>query len=76
MQGTGKTYEYSGQLTEFEDILIKKGIKTREECLLERGLDPSKFIEKEEEEEEAPEITIEDVLETRTLEELNEIEVW
>jgi hypothetical protein len=40
MQGTGKSYEYSGETTEWEDILIKKGITTREEALLKRGLNP------------------------------------
>ncbi len=44
--GKSTSYEYSGQLTEWEDILIKKGIKTREQCLEERGLDPSKYPEK------------------------------
>jgi hypothetical protein len=38
---TGKTYEISGETTEWEDILIKKGIRTREEVLLEKGLNPS-----------------------------------
>lgn len=41
MQGTGKTYEISGETTEWEDILIKKGIKTREEVYLEKGLNPN-----------------------------------
>lgn len=39
-QGSGSTYEYSGQTTEWEDILIKKGIRTKEEVLLEKGLNP------------------------------------
>ena len=37
---TGKTYEVSGDTTEWDDILIKKGIRTREEVLLEKGLNP------------------------------------
>ncbi len=75
--GRSTTYEYSGTLTEFEDILIRKGIKTREQCLMERGLDPSKFPDKNAkvEEEEEREVTLADVLETRTIEELEQLEV-
>lgn len=40
MQGTGKSYEYSGNTTEWDDILIKKGITTKEEVLLSKGLNP------------------------------------
>ena len=40
MQGTGKSYEVSGETTEWEDILIKKGIKTKEGVLIEKGLNP------------------------------------
>jgi hypothetical protein len=40
MQGAGKTYEYSGETTEWEDILIKKGITTKAEVLLNKGLNP------------------------------------
>ena len=39
MQGTGKSYEISGETTEWEDILIKKGIKTREEVFMDKGFD-------------------------------------
>ncbi len=35
-----KRYEYSGETTEWEDILIQKGIATREGALLSRGLNP------------------------------------
>jgi hypothetical protein len=35
---TGKTYEYSGETTEWEDIMIKKGIKTKEQIFAEKGL--------------------------------------
>ncbi len=38
--GTSTYYEVSGETTEWEDILIKKGIKTKEEVLLEKGLNP------------------------------------
>jgi hypothetical protein len=32
---SGRTYAVSGETTEWEDILIKKGIRTKEEVLLE-----------------------------------------
>ena len=41
MQGTGKSYAVSGETTEWEDILINKGIKTKEEVYLEKGLNPA-----------------------------------
>ena len=37
---TGKTYEISGETTEWEDIMINKGIKTRDEIFIEKGLNP------------------------------------
>ena len=40
MQGSGKTYDYSGETTEWEDILIKKGITTKDSVLLSKGLNP------------------------------------
>lgn len=39
-QGSGATYEISGNTTEWEEILISKGIRTREEVYLEKGLNP------------------------------------
>lgn len=44
MSGTGKTYEISGDTTEWEDILIKKGITTKEDVLLGKGLNPEDVI--------------------------------
>ena len=41
MSGSGRTYAVSGETTEWEDILIKKGIRTKEEVLLEKGLNPA-----------------------------------
>jgi hypothetical protein len=41
MQSTGKTYEHSGNTTEWDDILIKKGIITREDALIAKGLNPA-----------------------------------
>ena len=40
MQGSGNTYAYSGETTEWEDILIKKGIVTKESVLIGKGLNP------------------------------------
>ena len=40
MQGTSKSYEVSGETTEWEDILIKKRIITKEEVLINKGLNP------------------------------------
>jgi hypothetical protein len=37
---TAKTYEKSGENTEWDDIMIKKGIKTKEQVLIEKGLNP------------------------------------
>jgi hypothetical protein len=37
---TGKTYEISGELTEWEDIMINKGIKSRDQIFIEKGLNP------------------------------------
>ena len=41
MNSSGRTYEISGDTTEWEDILIKKGITTNEEVLLGKGLNPA-----------------------------------
>lgn len=35
-----KSYQVSGETTEWEDILIKKGITTKEDVLLGKGLNP------------------------------------
>eukprot|EP01038_Epipyxis_sp_PR26KG_P016365 gene16365-22306_t len=70
MQGTGKTYEISGQTTEWEDILIKKGITTKEDVLLGKGLNPEDFLEK-------PDVIEEieyDKLELKNLKELDDLE--
>ena len=37
---TSKTYEVSGETTEWDDILISKGITTKEDVLLSKGLNP------------------------------------
>ena len=38
--GFAKSYAVSGETTEWEDILIKKGITTKEDVLLSKGLNP------------------------------------
>jgi hypothetical protein len=38
--GTGTSYAHSGETTEWEDILIKKGITSKEDVLLSKGLNP------------------------------------
>jgi hypothetical protein len=38
--GTGKSYEISGENTEWEDVLIRKGITTQDEVYLKKGLNP------------------------------------
>ena len=40
MQSGGKSYEVTGETTEWEDILIKKGITTKEDVLIGKGLNP------------------------------------
>lgn len=35
------TYEHSGNTTEWDDILISKGIITRDDALLAKGLNPA-----------------------------------
>jgi hypothetical protein len=42
--GTGKTYEVSGDNTEWEDILIKKGITTQESVLIGKGINPEEVF--------------------------------
>ncbi|KAJ1424854.1 thioredoxin-like protein [Ochromonadaceae sp. CCMP2298] len=73
MQGTGKTYEVTGNTTEWDDILIKKGIRTYEEILLEKGLNPEDFVKKEEA---APEVFLstEEALLDLDLDELDELD--
>ena len=75
--GTGRTYERTGETTEWDDILIKKGIRTKEEILLEKGLNPEDFIEKVDDIDrilqEQP-LTLEETLEGATLEDLDELD--
>jgi hypothetical protein len=70
-----KTYEYSGETTEWEDILIRKGIRMKETILEEKGLDfvehmPEKYGTKEE----VVELSAEEMLSNATLEELDAVE--
>mmetsp|Transcript_27674 Transcript_27674/g.35778 ORF Transcript_27674/g.35778 Transcript_27674/m.35778 type:complete len:260 (-) Transcript_27674:299-1078(-) len=72
------SYAVSGETTEWEDILIKKGIKTKEEILVEKGLDPIEYAEAKRRADEKIEIdpdpTIEQKLVNATLEELSDLE--
>lgn len=77
---TGKTYEISGETTEWEDILIKKGITTKADVLLGKGLNPLDFMTGAElgvpeldEEEVTPEQVKEAALESATMEELDDL---
>jgi len=68
------TYAISDQLTEWDEILIKKGIKTHEQCLLDKGIvDPERYLNKKKE------VIIEgpteaDLLDQATHDELDELE--
>lgn len=70
--GFARSYAVSGETTEWEDILIKKGITTKEDVLLSKGLNPEDFVEQKE----IPkiEVTREDLLPYATLGELEELE--
>jgi hypothetical protein len=39
-QGSSASYEVTGKNTEWDDILIKKGIRTQDEIYMEKGLNP------------------------------------
>jgi len=39
-----RSYEVSGEFTEWEDILVNKGIRTKEDIYLEKGLNPEDVI--------------------------------
>ena len=71
-----KTYEYSGETTEWEDILIKKGIKMKESILEEKGLDYKKYMPEKygpKDNDDDNEI-LEDPMASATLEELDILE--
>ena len=72
---TGRSYEVSGDTTEWDDILIKKGIRTKEEILIEKGLNPSDFIKESEDPNDDEEEGGIEPFEHATLEELDELEV-
>lgn len=75
MQGTGKSYEISGETTEWEDILISKGITTKEDVLLSKGLNPEDYLKKNEPVEEIDwEVERDARLRTANLDELDELE--
>jgi hypothetical protein len=39
-RSSGTTYKVSGDTTEWDDVLIRKGITTKENVLLQKGLNP------------------------------------
>ena len=39
------SYAFSGETTEFDDILIKHGVITKEQALLNKGMDPDAVAE-------------------------------
>jgi hypothetical protein len=75
---SSKTYEISGETTEWDEILIKKGITTKEEVLYKKGLNPLDFMDAKELKEvniiDPYEITLADKLNVATLEELDELD--
>jgi len=75
--GGGTTYRHTGETTEWDDILIKKGIVTHEQCMIAKGLNPDDFPDPEkrrqaEEKAEAERIAIEAVKEIKKLENTTE----
>lgn len=71
---SGKTYEYSAQTTEWDDILIKKGIRTKETILEEKGLDFTEHMDEYKPKDEKIVLSTEEILEGATLEDLDAIE--
>ena len=71
-QGSNTTYTVSGETTEWEDILIKHDIKTKEEVLELKGLNPKDFEKKPEPV--VVKLTEEQVFNTLTLNEIDELE--
>ena len=74
MAGIGGTtfYELTDELTEWDEIMIKKGIKTKDECLIEKGVNPDDFRKTPEIEIEAP--TQEELLDQLDVDELDELD--
>ena len=63
MSGGTKHYEMTDQLTEWDEIMIKKGIKTKDQCLIEKGVNPEDFRKE-------PEVVFEDVSKEELLDQL------
>ena len=40
-----RTVAFTGNLTEFDDVLISKGIVTKEQCLIAKGMDHDSVAE-------------------------------
>jgi len=71
---SNKTYEYSAETSEWEDILIKKGIRTKETILEERGLDFTEHMDKYKPKEEEVVVSTHEMLEKASLEDLEVVE--
>jgi hypothetical protein len=77
MQFTGNTankatYQHSGDTTEWEDILISKGITTKDAVLEAKGLNPADFVK--EKEILIKEVTIEEALDCLDLDYIDELD--
>jgi len=72
--GSGQTYEVSGETTEWEDILIKKNIISKEEVYLNKGLNPDDYLKKESVTLHLHENNIQSHIEEASLEELDDME--
>lgn len=65
-------YQYSGDTTEWEDILISKGITTKDAVLEGKGLNPADF--EKEKEVVIKEVSLEEALEVLDLDYINELD--
>lgn len=71
---SAKSYEYSADTTEWDDILVKKGIKTMESILEDKGLDFTEHMDKYKDKSEKVVLTTEEILSGADLEDLDVIE--
>ena len=72
---SAKSYEYSADTTEWDDILVKKGIKTMESILEDKGLDFTEHMDKYKDKSEKVVLTTEEILSGADLEDQDVIEV-
>jgi len=74
-QGSSTSYAVSGETTEWEDILIKKGITTKDNVLMGKGLNPLDFMDLEEETEEETDHVQSKLDGIQTLDDIDALEV-